>query len=48
MLVEMVPDGSNVTKGQVLARLTLPEGGQITVQAPVAGDLRRGLTTRRS
>ena len=29
--------GDNVTAGQVLARLTLPEGGQITVQAPVAG-----------
>ena len=29
--------GDNVTAGQVLARLTLPEGGQISVQAPVGG-----------
>ena len=29
--------GDTVTAGQVLARLTLPEGGQIAVQAPVAG-----------
>ena len=33
----MVEPGDNVTAGQVLARLNLPEGGQITVQAPVAG-----------
>jgi HlyD family secretion protein len=33
----MVDAGDSVTAGQVLARLTLPEGGQITVQAPVAG-----------
>ena len=33
----MVDAGDNVTAGQVLARLTLPEGGQISVQAPVAG-----------
>ena len=36
----MVDAGDSVTAGQVLARLNLPEGGQITVQAPVArGDL---------
>lgn len=29
--------GDNVTAGQVLARLTLPEGGTVTVQTPVAG-----------
>ena len=33
----MVDAGDNVTAGQVLARLTLPEGGQVTVQAPVGG-----------
>ncbi|WP_213290123.1 efflux RND transporter periplasmic adaptor subunit [Bradyrhizobium sp. sGM-13] len=33
----MVDAGDSVTAGQVLARLNLPEGGQITVQAPVAG-----------
>ena len=33
----MVEPGDSVTAGQVLARLNLPEGGQITVQAPVAG-----------
>jgi len=33
----MVEPGDNVTAGQVLARLTLPEGGQISMQAPVAG-----------
>ena len=33
----MVDAGDTVTAGQVLARLTLPEGGQIAVQAPVAG-----------
>ena len=33
----MVDAGDSVTAGQVLARLTLPEGGQITVQAPVGG-----------
>jgi len=33
----MVDAGDNVTAGQVMARLTLPEGGQISVQAPVAG-----------
>ena len=33
----MVDAGDSVTAGQVLARLTLPEGGQIAVQAPVAG-----------
>ena len=29
--------GDNVTAGQTLARLTLPEGGTVQVQAPVAG-----------
>jgi len=29
--------GDSVTAGQTLARLTLPEGGQVQVQAPVAG-----------
>jgi HlyD family secretion protein len=29
--------GDTVTAGQTLARLTLPEGGVVTVQAPVAG-----------
>lgn len=29
--------GDTVTQGQVLARLNLPEGGSINVQAPVAG-----------
>ncbi|SDI65135.1 MULTISPECIES: efflux RND transporter periplasmic adaptor subunit [Bradyrhizobium] len=29
--------GDTVTAGQVLARLTLPEGGSVTVQTPVAG-----------
>ena len=33
----MVDAGDTVTAGQVRARLTLPEGGQISVQAPVAG-----------
>jgi HlyD family secretion protein len=33
----MADAGDTVTAGQVLARLSLPEGGQITVQAPVAG-----------
>src|SRR5215203_1168501 len=33
----MVDAGDSVTAGQVLAKLTLPEGGQITVQAPVGG-----------
>ena len=33
----MADAGDAVTAGQVLARLSLPEGGQITVQAPVAG-----------
>ena len=29
--------GDTVTAGQVLARLTLPEGGTVTLQAPMAG-----------
>jgi HlyD family secretion protein len=33
----LVDAGDSVTAGQVLARLTLPEGGQIAVQAPVGG-----------
>lgn len=33
----MADAGDSVTAGQVLARLTPPEGGSITVQAPVAG-----------
>jgi multidrug efflux pump subunit AcrA (membrane-fusion protein) len=33
----MVDAGDSVTAGQVLAKLNLPEGGQISVQAPVGG-----------
>ncbi|WP_375412201.1 efflux RND transporter periplasmic adaptor subunit [uncultured Bradyrhizobium sp.] len=33
----LVEAGETVTAGQALARLTLPEGGVIAVQAPVAG-----------
>jgi len=33
----MADAGDSVSAGQALARLTLPEGGQITVQAPIAG-----------
>lgn len=33
----MVEPGDSVSAGQQLARLSLPEGGQISVQAPVAG-----------
>jgi len=33
----MVDAGDTVTAGQTLARLNLPEGGQVVVQAPVAG-----------
>jgi HlyD family secretion protein len=33
----MADAGDTVSAGQVLARLTLPEGGTATVQAPVAG-----------
>jgi multidrug efflux pump subunit AcrA (membrane-fusion protein) len=33
----MAEAGDTVTAGQPLARLTLPEGGIVTVQAPVAG-----------
>jgi HlyD family secretion protein len=37
-VAEVLADaGDSVTAGQVLARLNLPEGGQVTVQAPVAG-----------
>src|SRR5437016_3781508 len=31
--------GDNVNAGQTLARLNLPEGGSINVQAPVAGTI---------
>lgn len=33
----LVDPGATVTAGQTLARLTLPEGGTVLVQAPVAG-----------
>ena len=33
----LVDAGDTVTAGQTLARLTLPEGGTVIVQAPVAG-----------
>jgi len=33
----LVDAGDTVTSGQVLARLTLPEGGMTQIQAPVAG-----------
>src|SRR6187399_3137923 len=33
----MVDAGDSVSAGQQMARLSLPEGGQISVQAPVAG-----------
>ncbi len=37
-VTEVLADaGDTVTAGQVLARLALPEGGVVTVQAPVAG-----------
>jgi HlyD family secretion protein len=37
-VAEVLADaGDSVTAGQVLAKLNLPEGGQVTVQAPVAG-----------
>ena len=35
----MADAGDTVTAGQVLARLTLPEGGSVTVQTPVAGTI---------
>ncbi len=35
----MADAGDNVTAGQMLARLNLPEGGQINVTAPVAGTI---------
>src|SRR4029450_753997 len=35
----MVDAGDSVTAGQVLARLTLPEGGQIAGQGPVGGGI---------
>src|SRR5438874_2991618 len=33
----MVEPGESVTAGQALARLALPEGGSVQMQAPVAG-----------
>src|SRR6202021_102154 len=33
----MADAGDSVTAGQTLARLTLPEGGTVQIQAPVAG-----------
>jgi len=39
-VAEMLADaGDSVSAGQVLARLTLPEGGSVAVQAPVAGTI---------
>src|SRR5437588_12184853 len=39
-VAEVLADaGDNVTAGQVLARLSLPEGGSVTVQTPVAGTI---------
>src|SRR3984893_2795607 len=39
-VAEVLADaGDTVTAGQVLARLTLPEGGSVAVQAPVAGTI---------
>jgi HlyD family secretion protein len=35
----MVDQGDSVTAGQILARLNLPEGGQINITAPVAGTI---------
>ena len=35
----MADAGDNVTAGQMLARLNLPEGGQLNVTAPVAGTI---------
>ncbi len=39
-VAEVLADaGDTVTAGQTLARLTLPEGGSVAVQAPVAGTI---------
>ncbi len=39
-VAEVLADaGDSVSAGQVLARLTLPEGGSVAVQAPVAGTI---------
>ncbi len=39
-VAEVLADaGDTVTAGQMLARLTLPEGGTVAVQAPVAGTI---------
>ncbi|WMT75348.1 HlyD family efflux transporter periplasmic adaptor subunit [Bradyrhizobium sp. Ash2021] len=39
-VAEVLADaGDTVSAGQVLARLTLPEGGSVAVQAPVAGTI---------
>ncbi|MFH0297013.1 HlyD family efflux transporter periplasmic adaptor subunit [Bradyrhizobium sp. 31Argb] len=35
----MADPGDNVTAGQMLARLNLPEGGQLNITAPVAGTI---------
>ncbi|MCA1457443.1 HlyD family efflux transporter periplasmic adaptor subunit [Bradyrhizobium sp. BRP22] len=35
----MADAGDNVTAGQILARLNLPEGGQLNITAPVAGTI---------
>ncbi len=40
--------GETVTAGQTLARLTLPEGGTVNVQAPVAGVISASTATVRS
>jgi multidrug efflux pump subunit AcrA (membrane-fusion protein) len=42
----LVEDGDNVTAGQVLARLSRPEGGSQAVQAPVAGTVIKGMMTQ--
>ena len=41
----LVDAGETVTAGQTLARLTLPEGGSVNVQAPVAGTVSASTAT---
>jgi HlyD family secretion protein len=41
----MADAGDTVTAGQVLARLNLPEGGSVQVQAPVAGTISNSAAT---
>jgi HlyD family secretion protein len=41
----LVDAGETVTAGQTLARLTLPEGGNVNVQAPVAGTVSASTAT---